>query len=166
MKKTYGASGLLHGHNFEEFTTSRLCRVIDLFSRQHDPSISVSHLLYLGTSPSLLLSGVCLSFPTTPFFKKTLEPSSQDGEVTHRILAPCGCHGLHRGLEMPRGRLCVLWEQYPGPAELSAIRVSVPASLRATRRMLLLVIWVGVGGVLPQDEQRWQRAGSQLRLWH
>ena len=61
---------VFYGHNFEEFTTSRLCRVIDLFSRQHDPSISVSHLLYLGTSPSLLLSGVCLSFPTTPFLKR------------------------------------------------------------------------------------------------
>ena len=58
------------GHNFKEFITSRLCRVIDLFSRQHDPSISVSHLLYLGTSPSLLLSGVCLSFQTTPFLKR------------------------------------------------------------------------------------------------
>ena len=56
------------------------------------------------------------------------------------------------------GQLCVLRERHPKQQELSAIKVSMPASLRGTRWMLLLDMeeegeGVGYGAVLPQDEQ-------------
>ena len=75
---------------------------------------------------------------------------------------------LHRGQEMLGGQLCVPGEQHPKQQELSAITVSMPASLRGTRWMLLLDMEEGVGDgdVLPQDEQRRQKAGRQLHLWH
>ena len=114
-----------------------------------------SRLVVSTTEPFPEVSRVCfcLTFPTTPFLK-TSEPSSQDGEVTHRTLAPCGCHGPYRGVEMLGEQHCVLWEQHPGEHELSAINVGMPAVMRGTLRVLLLDVGQGTWGVLPQDERR------------
>ena len=66
------------------------------------------------------------------------------------------------------GQLCVLRERHPKQQELSAIKVSMPASLRKTRWMLLLDMEEGVGngGMLPQDKQGRPRADISLRFRH